>query len=104
MPSRRATRRRSRSTSWWKRARSRCTYRICCSDARRRCKQMRCLYVAATERLAVVDDPTLDATTERHKIALTPTSSDWQGPPIQALERDPGLAGLIIESDIGRVD
>src|SRR5260221_3491035 len=103
MPSRRAIRRRSRLTSWWKRARSRSTCRIFCSDARRRSRHMRCLYLTATERLATVDDPRLDATTERHKIALTPTSSDWQGPPIHALERDPGLPGLIIEIDIGWV-
>jgi len=58
---------------------------------------MRCLHLAPTEQLGIVDDPGLDGTTERHKITLTIGSSGWQGHPIRALERDPGLRGLIIE-------
>ena len=64
---------------------------------------MRCLHLAPTEHLGIVDDPGLDGTTERHKMALTVGSCGSQGHPIQALDRDPSLRGLIIEMYSGWV-
>lgn len=58
---------------------------------------MRCLHLAPTEQLGIVDDPRLDGTTERHKIALAIGPCDRQEDPMRALEGDPGLRGLIIE-------
>src|SRR6266849_9869497 len=97
MRSPRARRRRSTSTRWWKRAPLRFTCRTSCSDPGTRPKPMRCLHLAPTEHMGIVDDPGLDGTTERHKIALTVGSCDRQGSAIQALDREPGLRGLIIE-------
>ncbi len=64
---------------------------------------MRCLYLAPTGELGVVDDSRLDATTERHKLILRVEACDRQGPPIAALERDPSFEGLILEMYLGWV-
>jgi glycosyltransferase involved in cell wall biosynthesis/ubiquinone/menaquinone biosynthesis C-methylase UbiE len=64
---------------------------------------MRCLYLAPTGELGVVDDSRLDATTERHKLLLRVEAYDRQGPPIHALDRDPRIEGLIIEMYLGWV-
>src|SRR5260221_7594472 len=101
MPSPPAKRRRLNSTRSWKRAPSRSMCRISCSGAWKRPRPMRCLHLAPTEHLGIVDDPGLDGTTERHKMALTIGSCDWQGHPIRALDRDSSLRGLIIEMYCG---
>jgi ubiquinone/menaquinone biosynthesis C-methylase UbiE len=64
---------------------------------------MRCLYVAPSGELRVVDDGRLDQTSERHKLELTPSPYAWQGTPIAALDRDSGFGGLVLEMYLGWV-
>ena len=64
---------------------------------------MRCLYLAPTGQLGIVDDPRLEVTTERHKLDLRVEPSDWQGDPIAALERDAQVGGLVMEMYLGWV-
>ncbi len=64
---------------------------------------MRCLYLAPTGELSIVDDPRLDATTERHKLDLRAAPCEWQGHPITALDRDGSLEGLVMEMYLGWV-
>lgn len=58
---------------------------------------MRCLYLAPSGELALVDDPRLDETTERHKLELKVQPQEWQGHPIEVLRRDSTLKGLVME-------
>ena len=64
---------------------------------------MRCLYLEPSGQLAIVDDPRLDATTERHKLDLKPAPADVQGAPLAALDGDARLGGLVIEMYLGWV-
>jgi glycosyltransferase involved in cell wall biosynthesis/ubiquinone/menaquinone biosynthesis C-methylase UbiE len=62
---------------------------------------MRALYLAPALRLAVVDEPRLDATTERHGLDLVTMPYEPQAPALDALGRDASLQGLVIEMDRG---
>ena len=62
---------------------------------------MRALYFRPSAELAVVDDRRLDATTERHKMALTAVTHTEQDYAVKVLERDPSFGGLILEMDSG---
>ena len=64
-------------------------------------RRMRSLYLAPTGLLGVVDDPRLDATTERHKMDMTAQPYEPQGHPITALARDENLKGLVLEMYTG---
>ena len=61
------------------------------------------LYVGRGWRLSLVDEHRLDPTSERHRLDLVKLPYDWQGPPLDALRRDPALQGLIVEMDRGYV-
>lgn len=62
---------------------------------------MRCLYLAPTGELSVVDEPRLAATTERHKIDLTPRALGRQADPLAVIAGDDGFLGLVIELHVG---
>jgi glycosyltransferase involved in cell wall biosynthesis/ubiquinone/menaquinone biosynthesis C-methylase UbiE len=82
---------------------------------------MRCLYVADNGTLGLVDDVRLEATTERHRIALTVSNYEPHGheppeqrgqrarrrfqplDPVRALDEDRQLEGAILESSLGWV-
>lgn len=62
---------------------------------------MRCLYIGPDGERGLVDDPRLEATTERHKLELSIAPCDAGGDPVTELARDPSLAGLIIDPGVG---
>ncbi len=62
---------------------------------------MKALYLRPTGELAVLDNASLDATTERHKLALIATTYAAQGDPAEALRADDTLRGLVIEMYVG---
>lgn len=64
---------------------------------------MRCLYLAPTDELGVVDDPALDATTERHKLTLTVTPSGRDGRVVDVLAATPDSGGVVFEMYVGWV-
>jgi glycosyltransferase involved in cell wall biosynthesis/ubiquinone/menaquinone biosynthesis C-methylase UbiE len=62
---------------------------------------MRCLYLAHSGALSVVDEPLLDEALERHKVKLAPKPYAQQGDAIDILQRDDSLRGLVIEMFYG---
>lgn len=64
---------------------------------------MRCLYLAPSGELGVVDDPRLRDTTERHKLDLTVRPHAAQGQAIDVLSSDASLEGLVVEMYTGWV-
>lgn len=64
---------------------------------------MRCVYVSRTGELGIVDDPRLDATTERHKLSLQIEPAAWQGDPIGAIDHDATIGGMVLDMYIGWV-
>jgi hypothetical protein len=62
---------------------------------------MRVVYVDQRGLTGILEDPRLDATTERHSIALAPPPVA-AGDPAAALARDAAL-GLVIEVGAGSV-
>ena len=60
---------------------------------------MRVLYVDRRGQLGTLDEPRLDATSERHLVALPPPAVA-PGDPIAALARDGG-SGLVVEVATG---
>jgi ubiquinone/menaquinone biosynthesis C-methylase UbiE/glycosyltransferase involved in cell wall biosynthesis len=62
---------------------------------------VRALYLRPTGELAVVNEPRLARTTERHKVALVSTRHAVQGDPAAVLLADPALEGLVIEMYVG---
>jgi glycosyltransferase involved in cell wall biosynthesis/ubiquinone/menaquinone biosynthesis C-methylase UbiE len=64
---------------------------------------MRCLYLTPSGLLAVVEDPRLDGTSERHKLELNAQPIETQGAPVATLVANPTFAGLIIEMYTGWV-
>lgn len=62
---------------------------------------MRCLYLAHSGALSIVDDAQLDAAFERHKVKLAPQPYGEQGDPIDVLQRNPVVRGLVIEMFYG---
>lgn len=62
---------------------------------------MRALYVGHRGRLSLVDDERLDGTTERHRLELHPSPYAWQGPVLDAVARDTGIGGVILEMEYG---
>src|SRR5262245_26166942 len=60
---------------------------------------MRLVYVNQRGEVGTVDEPRLDATTERHLVAVPPPPAA-PGSPIDALERDRDL-GLMVECTTG---
>ena len=61
------------------------------------------MYLAPTGEIGIVDDTRLDATTERHKLDLRIEPCERQEHPIEALDRDSRLDGLIVEMYVGWV-
>lgn len=62
---------------------------------------MRCLYLGPWGALSSVDDPRLDATTERHKIDIAPQPLHETGTVPEILARDARWQGLILEMHTG---
>ena len=62
---------------------------------------MRVLFLAATGTLGIVSDDRLDETTERHKLSLTVAPANGAGTVLDTLDRQPDLAGVIIEMYVG---
>src|SRR5579872_3737846 len=95
MPSPPASRHRFRSTSSSKRVRSRCTSKTSCSTARRRKNtDVRVVYADPSGRLGTLDEARLDATTDRHRVALPPPELG-AGEPLARLVQDSQL-GLVV--------
>src|SRR5262245_47856528 len=63
--------------------------------------RFRCLYRAASGALAEIDDARLAATTERHKLQVAAGGFVDGGSPLDALDRDAALAGVVCQLHVG---
>ena len=64
---------------------------------------MRCLYWSSTNELGIVDDPRLDATTERHKLTLKVEPYTGSGSVAEAVSADQSVHGIVLEMFLGWV-
>ena len=64
---------------------------------------MKVLYHAPTGELGWLDEPRLDAMTERHKIVLLPAGPQGDHDVLRTLDEDPSAGGLVIGLFTGRI-
>jgi len=62
---------------------------------------VRALFLTATDRLLEIDEPRLDQTTERHKIVLRPGANERGGRPVDSLDSDASIGGIVLEMSRG---